>query len=69
MQSALSGGGELTEMLGPIFALAFLGAGFAAGFGLRALISRKRRDIARDEWLNSRVRKLHDEAVNLDRLP
>jgi len=56
-------------MLGPIFALAFLGAGFAAGFGLRALISRKRREIARDEWLDSRVRKLHDEAINLHRSP
>jgi hypothetical protein len=56
-------------MFSPIFALIFWIAGFIAGYGVRALISRKRRDIARDEWLDSRVRKLHDEAINLNGLP
>jgi hypothetical protein len=52
-------------MFGPIFSLALLAAGFVTGYSVRALISRKRREIARDKWLNSRMRKLHDEGIKL----
>jgi hypothetical protein len=51
-------------MSAPIFALAFLAAGFVAGYGVRAFISRRRREIARDKWLKSRMRKLHEEGLN-----
>jgi hypothetical protein len=52
-------------MFGPIFSLALVAAGFVTGYGTRALISRKRREGARDKWLNSRMRKLHDEGIIL----
>jgi hypothetical protein len=52
-------------MFGPIFSLALVVAGFVTGYGVRALISRKRREVARDKWLNSRLRKLHDEGIKL----
>ena len=51
-------------MLGPIFSLALVAAGFITGYGVRALISWRRRGIARDKWLKSRMRKLHDEVLN-----
>ena len=52
-------------MFSVIFALILVSVGFVAGYGVRALISWRRRGIARDKWLKSRMRKLHDEGIKL----
>jgi hypothetical protein len=50
-------------MLSPIFALIIVSVGFVAGFGLRELISRKRRAAAREEWLRRRDQKRYDDGI------
>lgn len=48
-------------MVSPIFALIVLSVGFVAGYGVRALMSRKRRAIAREEWLRRLDQKRYDQ--------
>lgn len=54
---------ETGVMLSPIFALIAMSVGFVAGYGLRALISRKRRAAARQEWERRRDQKRYDDGL------
>jgi hypothetical protein len=53
-------------MLKPIVALVLMIVGFVVGYGLRASISRKRRALAREEWLRRRDQKRYDEGVEIN---
>ena len=50
-------------MFSLVFALVLLGIGFVAGYGVRALISRKRRALAREELSRKRDQKRYDEGL------
>ena len=50
-------------MFSPIFALFLMSVGFVAGYGVRALISRKRRALAREGWLVRRDQKRYDDGL------
>jgi len=49
--------------LSAIYALILVSVGFFAGFVLRALISRKRRAAAREEWLRRQDQKRYDDGM------
>jgi len=46
-----------------IFTLVLLSLGFAAGYIVRELLSRKRRAVAREAWLIKRDQKRYDDGV------
>jgi hypothetical protein len=48
-------------MVSAIFSLMLLSVGFAAGYFLRASISRRRRAAAREEWLRRLDQKRYDD--------
>ena len=50
-------------MFSVVFALILVGIGFVAGYGVRALISRKRRALAREGWLVRRDQKRYDDGL------
>ena len=50
-------------MFRPIIALIIVGIGFVAGYIVRASISRKRRALAREEWLIRREQKRYDDGI------
>ena len=50
-------------MFRPIIALIIVGIGFVAGYIVRASISRKRRALAREEWLIRREQQRHDDGI------
>jgi hypothetical protein len=50
-------------MFRPVIALIILIVGVVAGYGVRALISRKRRAAAREEWLWQREQKRYDDGL------
>ena len=56
-------------MFSPIVALVLLSLGFIAGYGVRALISRKRRAISREMSRKRKEQKIYDEGVELNPLP
>ena len=39
-----------------------LGIGFGAGYAMREMLSRRRRAVAREEWLRRQEQKRYDEA-------
>jgi hypothetical protein len=50
-------------MFRPVIALIIVIVGIVAGYGVRALISRKRRAIARREWLIRLDQKRYDDGL------
>jgi hypothetical protein len=53
---------ETDVVFGPIAALILASVGFVAGYSVRASISRKRRALAREEWLIRLAQKRYDES-------
>ena len=49
-------------MVAVLSALVLFGIGFSFGYGIRELISRRRRAIAREEWLRRQDEKRHGES-------
>lgn len=49
-------------MVAILSALVLFGIGFAFGYGIRELMSRRRRAIAREEWLRRQDEKRHAES-------
>jgi len=52
-------------MVAVFSALVLIGIGFAFGYGIRELISRRRRAIAREEWLRRQDEKRHSESSSV----